>query len=553
MVRFFPFPISIRTFILLLPNNQGTSLFIYNHVLPGTESFRGSELKPIMENNPLKHFKNDIPSGLVVFLVALPLCLGIALASGAPLVSGLITGIIGGVVVGALSGSHVSVSGPAAGLTVIVLDAIYDLGTFEAFLVAVIIAGIIQLGLGIAKAGLISHYFPSSVIKGMLAGIGLILILKQIPHALGFDADYEGDFAFLQPDGENTFSELLKAFDYLSPTAVIISSLCLFIMIVWDFPALKRYDFFRLVPGGLIAVLVGIGINQYFTINNSDWALTGNHMVTIPANFFGELMFPDFSILSNLNVWITAFTIAIVASLETLLCIEASDKLDKYHRITSTNRELRAQGIGNIVAGFLGGLPMTSVIVRSSTNIESGARTKMSAIFHGILLLGTVVLIPNILNLIPLSALAAILLVIGYKLAKVGVFKQMYRLGWSQFLPFIITILGILFTDLLKGIVIGMVVSIFYILRNVYRSPYHFSSEDNGEGKEINIVLAEEVTFLNKGAMLITLRDLPENSTVIIDGKDSKNIDYDVKEVISNFRDTAKNKNIDLTIKNIDL
>lgn len=506
-----------------------------------------------MENNPLKHLKSDIPSGLVVFLVALPLCLGIALASGAPLVSGLITGIIGGIVVGSLSGSNVSVSGPAAGLTVIVLDSIADLGSFEAFLVAVIFAGIIQLGLGIAKAGLISHYFPSSVIKGMLAGIGLILILKQIPHALGFDQDYEGDISFVQPDGENTFSEIFEAFEYMNPTAIIISSLCLFIMIIWDIPALKRFNFFRLVPGGLIAVFVGIGINQYFMNNNPDWALTGNHLVTIPKNFFGELMFPDFSILTNFNLYITTFTIAIVASLETLLSIEATDKLDKYHRITSTNRELRAQGIGNIVAGFLGGLPMTSVIIRSSANIASGARTKMSAVIHGVLLLGTVVLIPNILNLIPLSALAAILLVIGYKLAKVAVFKQMYRLGWSQFLPFIITILGILFTDLLKGIVIGMLVSIFYILRNVYRSPYHFSSEDNGEGKEINIVLAEEVTFLNKGSMLITLRDLPENSTVVIDGKDSKNIDFDVKEVISNFRDTAKNKNIDLIIKNIDL
>ncbi len=506
--------------------------------------------KHIMENNPFKHLKSDIPAGLVVFLVALPLCLGIALASGAPLVSGLITGIIGGIVVGSLSGSHVSVSGPAAGLTVIVLDAISDLGTFEAFLVAVIIAGIVQLG--IAKAGLISHYFPSSVIKGMLAGIGLILILKQIPHALGFDQDYEGDFAFFQPDGENTFTEIWKAFDYISPAAIIICSICLVIMILWDLPALKKYTFFRLVPAGLLAVFVGIGINTFFINNNPAWALTGNHLVMIPSDFFGELKFPDFGILSDINLWIVAFTIAIVASLETLLSIEATDKLDKFQRITSTNRELRAQGIGNIAAGFLGGLPMTSVIIRSSANIDSGARTKMSAVIHGILLFGTVMLIPNILNLIPLSALAAVLLVIGYKLAKVSLFKQMYRLGWSQFLPFIVTIVGILFTDLLKGIVIGMLVSIFYILRNVYKSPYHFSEEKNGTDKDITIRLAEEVTFLNKGAMLITLRELPENSRVIIDGTDSKNIDYDVKEVLNNFRVTAKNKNIDLQFKNIE-
>lgn len=506
-----------------------------------------------MENNPFKHFGSDIPSGMVVFLVAIPLCLGIALASGAPLVSGLITGIIGGVVVGALSGSHVSVSGPAAGLTVIVLDAITDLGTFEAFLVAVILAGVIQLGLGLARAGLISHYFPSSVIKGMLAGIGLILILKQIPHALGFDQDYEGDISFFQPDGENTFSEIAKAFDYMEPAAIIICGICLLIMMFWEIPAVKRMKLFRIVPGGLLAVLAGIGINEFFINNNPSWALGESHLVSIPSDFFGEMYQPDFSILSNINLYITAVTIAIVASLETLLSIEATDKLDKYKRITSTNRELRAQGIGNILAGALGGLPMTSVIIRSSANIDSGARTKMSAIIHGLLLFGCVVLIPNILNLIPLSALAAILLLVGYKLAKIPLFVQMYRLGWDQFLPFVVTIVGILFTDLLQGIVIGMLVAIFFILRNNYRSPYHYSETEDGEHKKYKITLAEEMSFLNKGSMLQTLRRIPDHSTVVIDGTSTKNIDHDVREVIDNFRKTAESKNIQLELKAIDL
>ncbi len=506
-----------------------------------------------MENNPFKHFGSDIPSGLVVFLVAIPLCLGIALASGAPLVSGLITGIVGGIVVGALSGSHVSVSGPAAGLTVIVLDAITDLGTFEAFLVAVILAGIIQLGLGIAKAGLISHYFPSSVIKGMLAGIGVILILKQIPHALGFDQDYEGDISFFQADGENTFSEIAKALDFMEPAAIIICIVCLAIMLFWEIPAVKRMKLFRIVPGGLLAVFAGIGINEYLMANNPEWALGSSHLVRIPGDFLGELYQPDFSILTNINLYITAVTIAIVASLETLLSIEATDKLDKYKRITSTNRELRAQGIGNIVAGALGGLPMTSVIIRSSANIDSGARTKMSAIIHGFLLFGSVLLVPNILNMIPLSALAAILLLVGYKLAKIPLFKQMYRLGWDQFLPFVITIVGILFTDLLKGIVIGMLVSIFYILRNNYRSAYHFAENSDGENKQIKITLAEEMSFLNKGSMLQTLRNIPDNSSVVIDGSGTKNIDYDVMEVIENFKKSAENRNIQLEIKHLNI
>ena len=511
-----------------------------------------------MKTNIFTHLKSDFPSGLVVFLVALPLCLGIALASGAPLFSGIISGIIGGLIIGALSGSHVSVSGPAAGLTVIVLDAIVRLGSWEAFLTAVLLAGVIQFGLGVAKAGIISHYFPSSVIKGMLAAIGLILIMKQIPHAIGWDTDYEGDLSFFQPDGENTFSEIIRAFEFMQPAAALICLICLGILLIWEIPAVKNKTIFKLIPGGLVAVTAGILINEALKGIRPEWVLVGDHLVTIPAagsvsEFIGQFTLPDLGILSNFSVYIAAFTIAIVASLETLLCIEATDKLDPYKRITSTNRELRAQGIGNIVAGLIGGLPMTSVIVRSSANIDAGARTKMSAIIHGILLLLSIILVPHVLNLIPLSALAAILLVVGYKLAKIPLFRKMYSLGMTQFIPFVVTVLAILFTDLLQGILIGMGVAIFYILRNVYRSPYHFEREDHdGHRQRINIKLAEEVTFINKGSMLLTLRSLPENSIVTIDGTRSKNIDYDVLEIIENFKETARHKNIDLRLKSIE-
>ncbi|UII21041.1 SulP family inorganic anion transporter [Fulvivirga ligni] len=509
-----------------------------------------------MKNNIFSTLKSDLPSGLVVFLVALPLCLGIALASGAPLFSGLITGIIGGIVVGALSGSHVSVSGPAAGLTTIILAAINTLGSFQALLMAVVIAGILQLTLGIIKAGIVSHFFPSSVIKGMLAAIGIILILKQIPHAVGYDADYEGDISFFQFDGENTFSELTKALELFELGAVIIAAVCLIILILWEQPALKKNSLFKILPGGLVAVVVGVAMNQLFIGSESKLSLYNDHLVNLPIatdfnEFLGLFTLPDISILTNWQVYLTGATIAVVASLETLLCIEATDKLDPYKRITSTNRELRAQGIGNIVAGLIGGLPMTSVIVRSSANIDSGAKSKLSAIIHGILLFVTVIFIPQILNMIPLAALAAILLVVGYKLARISLFKRMYELGWNQFIPFIITILAILFTDLLIGIGIGMGASIFFILRDNFRSSFEFNSkgEIGNGGKKIIIDLPEEMTFLNKGSMLATLRDIPENSDVVIDVSKSRIIDHDVKEVIQNFQETAKHKNINLELK----
>ncbi len=508
-----------------------------------------------MKQPLFKSLKYDLPASLVVFLVALPLCLGIALAStGRPdlLFSGIISGIIGGIVVGFISGSPLGVSGPAAGLTAIVFTAITTLGSFEAFLLSVVIAGVIQVVLGLIRAGVIGYYFPSSVIKGMLAAIGLILILKQIPHALGFDKDIMGDEAFNQKDGQNTFSEIYNAIKYSSVGAIIISVVSMAILILFEAKFMKKITLFRFVPGALVVVILGILMNNFFSSQFPEWALDGEHLVILPvAHSFTEFThfftFPDWSAFKNYDVYVVAFTIAIVASLETLLCVEATDKLDPYKRTSPTNRELIAQGVGNSVSGLIGGLPLTQVIVRSSANINSGGRTKVSAISHGLLLLLSAIFIPLLLNQIPLSSLAAILLVVGYKLAKVSLFKEVYKLGWSQFIPFIATIIAILFTDLLKGIGVGVVFSIFYILRENFRTPFFTQ-----KGEKIHIKLAEEVSFLNKASVLLMLNDLPENSSVILDGTRSVTIDYDVLEIIQNFKNFgAKEKNINLELINI--
>jgi MFS superfamily sulfate permease-like transporter len=503
-----------------------------------------------------KYLKNDLPSGLVVFLVALPLCLGIALASGAPLFSGIIAGMIGGTVVAFTSGSALSVSGPAAGLTVIVINAIHQLGSYEVFLLAVVLAGLIQIALGYLKAGIIGYYFPSSVIKGMLAAIGIILILKQIPHAIGYDKDNEGDFDFIQADGENTFSEILNSINHVHPGAMIIAAISLFILIMWDRPFLKKYAFFKIVPGALLVVIVGILMNEWFKATNSALFLEGDKLVKLPvANSAGEFVnqftLPDFAAFGNYHVYVVAITIAIIASLESLLSIEAADKLDPYKRNTPTNRELKAQGLGNLCSGFIGGLPLTAVIVRSSANIHAGAKTKLSSIIHGLLLLLSVIVFASVLNKIPLACLAALLLVVGYKLAKISLFTSMYKLGWEQFLPFIVTVVAIQFSDLLKGIGIGMAVSIFFILRSNYKRAYFFHKEEYHAGEKITIQLAEEVSFLNKGSIALTLDHLPENSTVIIDGTKSHSIDMDVLEMLHDFKNTAELKNINLELKNI--
>ena len=506
----------------------------------------------IKSNSFFGNIKSDLPASVVVFFVALPLCLGIALASGAPLFSGLIAGIVGGIVVGALSGSAIGVSGPAAGLAAIVLTAIGTLGGFENFLLAVVLGGIIQLVFGILKAGVIGYYFPSSVIKGMLTGIGIIIILKQIPHFFGYDAVAEGDFAFFQRDGENTFSELGVLLKNISIGPTIIAIIGLSIMLFWDKVLAKKAKFFKIVQGPFVAVLLGIIFYQ--VTKGTAYGIENNHLVNVPIpsdfdSFLGQFSFPNFGEIGNPAIWVTAFTIALVASLETLLCVEATDKLDPEKRVTPTNRELMAQGTGNIISGMIGGLPITQVIVRSSANIQSGGKSKASAIIHGFLLLTSVVLIPGLLNMIPLSVLAAILLIVGFKLAKPGLFKVMYKLGWKQFLPFMVTVLGIVFTDLLIGIGMGLAVGIVIILIKSYQNSHFLHVEDNSNGNHrIKMTLAEEVTFFNKGAILKELDSLPEGSFLELDVRKTRYLDNDIIEILEDFAIKARNRNIDIKL-----
>ena len=503
--------------------------------------------------NLFANLKSDFASGLVVFLVALPLCLGIALASGAPLFSGIISGIIGGIVVGYLSKSHLSVSGPAAGLTAIILTAITDFGAFDIFLTAVLIAGFIQLALGFIKAGSISNYFPTNVIEGMLAGIGIIIILKQLPHAFGYDADFEGDQSFVQNDGSNTFSSLFEVFNHVQLGAIIITIASLIILISWDkVPFLKRL---KLVPGALIAVASGILINQLFISTGSDLAISKDHLVTLPVpSSFEELkaiiVTPNFSGFTNPKVWIVGLTIAIVASIETLLCIEASDRMDEQKRYTDTNVELKAQGVGNIISALLGGLPMTSVVVRTSANNAAGAKSKMSSIIHGVLLLISVLAIPVILNMIPLATLATILILVGYKLAKPATFKHFWHKGKYQFIPFIATLVAVVTTDLLKGVALGIVISIIFILKGNLKRAYSFKKEEYVDGDIIHIDLAQEVSFLNKAAIKTTLNDIPANSKVIINAHDTVYIAHDILDLIEEFKMTrAVDENIKVKLK----
>ena len=501
--------------------------------------------------NMFKELKHDLPASMVVFFVAVPLCLGIALASGAPLFSGIIAGIIGGIVVGIASGSPLGVSGPAAGLAVIVLTSIATLnGSWEAFLLAVFLAGIIQLILGYAKTGFIAYFFPSSVIKGMLTGIGLLIILKQIPHALGWDKDTFGDVRFLQADGQNTFSEISQALNFLTPGAVLIAGISLGLLILWDTVLSKKHKIFGMINGPLVVVALGIVMNYLFQNGILNFSLAADQLVRIPvpenlSGFFSQFTFPDFSAITNFEVWKIAIVLAIVASLETLLCVEATDKMDPYKRITSTNRELKAQGLGNVISGLIGGLPVTQVIVRSSANINFGGKTKMSAILHGLFLLISALTIASILNRIPLASLAAILLMVGYKLAKPALFKQMYKLGWEQFVPFTVTVVAILTTDLLKGIMSGMIVGGFFALYHSYRNSYHMKDVTSENGTNVHhFVLAEEVSFFNKASVVKALESIPPNSKVIFDYSNSKSIAYDVVELIKEYEVNAKTKNI---------
>ena len=501
--------------------------------------------------------KTDSLSGLVVFLVALPLCLGIAVASGAPPFAGIISGIIGGIVVGFLSHSNVSVSGPAAGLIAIVLVAINNLG-YEAFLLSIVIAGTFQLILGYARAGSLSNYIPSGVIEGMLTGIGIIIIKKELPHAIGYDAEHEGDFFsyhIMDKTDQGFWGELIHSFNMAHTGIILVTIFSIAILVAFNKIAfLKRI---KAIPGALVVVLIGIVINEFFRMMGSSFVIDGNHLVKLPvASSFNEFLtqfhFPDFSSISKPAVWVTAATIAAVASIETLLCLEAGDKMDPLKRYSSANQELKAQGVGNILSGLIGGLPMTSVIVRTSANINAGAKTKLSAITHGVLLLLTVVLIPSLLNKIPMACLAAILIMIGLKLASPKVFKNIWDAGKFQFFPFIVTVFCVVGIDLLKGVGIGLAVSILFILRGNMKLAYFFHKEKHKEGEEtIYLHLAQEVSFLNKAAIKQTLAHLTANSKVIIDAKDTVYVDYDVLELIRDFVHIgSKDKKIQVELQN---
>lgn len=503
-----------------------------------------------------KNFNKDFPASIVVLFVALPLCLGIALASGAPLLSGIIAGVIGGIVVGSLSGSSLGVSGPAAGLAVIVLNSITSLGGFEIFLLSVVVAGIIQIILGLVKAGVIGYYFPSSVIKGMLTGIGLVIIFKQIPHAFGYDADFEGEYSFFQPDGHTTFSELYYMLDLITPSALLIAAISMFIILFWDNILAKKHSLFKLLQGPIVAVVVGIVYQILATKFWPSLVLSKSHLVAVPisgsvSDFLNLFTLPDFTQILNPDVYVVAITIAVVASLETLLSVEATDKLDPHKRVTPTNRELLAQGTGNVISGLIGGLPITQVIVRSSANVQSGGQSKLSAILHGILLFVLVIAIPSVLNLIPLAVLASVLIVVGYKLAKPALFINMYKLGKDQFYPFILTVLVLVFTDLLTGIGVGLLIGIIIILRRNYKNSHFLHMEDklaSDEHHKIRITLSEEVTFLNKAAILKELNNIKSDSEVVIDMSKSFSIDYDVLEIIDNFTNIAEEKNINVSL-----
>jgi MFS superfamily sulfate permease-like transporter len=507
--------------------------------------------QPIFQQIDFSNLQGDVRGGAISFLVAVPLCLGIALASGAPLFAGIIAGIVGGLVVGIVTRSSLSISGPEAGLIVVTLSAIETLGSFPAFLLATCIAGLMQVGLGFARAGIVSNFFPSSVIKGMLAGIGIILIVKQLPHLVGYDADAAEGFALFQPGGFNIIEQLHMALGQFSGVAILIALASLAVFYLWERPAFRKRSFTKNVPAALVVVLLGIGINELVRMAFPQWALRGNHLVQLPVPespkaFLHLFTLPDFSQWTNPLVYTSAVAIALVASLEALLAIEASDELDPLKRKTPANHELKAQGIGNLVSGLIGGIPLTSVIVRSSVSINAGARTKLAALIHGTLLLVCVVTLPVLLNKIPWASLAAILLVTGYKLARIEIVKAMYAEGTAKFIPFIVTIIAILLTDLLTGIGIGMVTGIVFILREHYQNTHRVRTERDNNLTRIHVSLGDHVSFLSKAKLLKLLKNVPDNSIIEIDGTGSSYIDSDVITAIENFGTAARQRNIQL-------
>ena len=498
----------------------------------------------------LQHTASDLSASIVVLLIGLPLCLGIALGSGAPLFSGIIAGIVGGIVVGVFSKSQLSVSGPAAALTAIVVMGVTSLGSYEAFLVAVVLAGFFQIILGFIKAGVIAHYVPNSVIRGMLTAIGLILILKQIPHIVGYDVDFEGDERFFQNDQQNTFTEIPQALNALNSTALMIGLISLLILLIWQTTPIKKSKWLNLIPAPLLVVLLATGTNYYFEYTSSSFKLEASHLVNLPIpkdlpDFISFFTLPNFSRILNPSIWVIAFSLAMIASLETLLAVEAIDKLDPLKRITPTNRELKAQGIGNIISGFIGGLPIASVIVRSSVNVNAGAKSKKSTIINGILLLLCVVFIPGLLSKIPLSALAAVLIYTGFKLVSLKEIKLFYAKGWDQFMPYIATTIGIFLTDMLIGIVVGMLVSLFYLVRSNFRSAILVANDNNN----YLIRLRKDVSFLNKPIIKKHLQSFPDHSFVMVDATRADFIDKDIIEEINDFIENAPTRGIKVSIK----
>jgi MFS superfamily sulfate permease-like transporter len=504
-------------------------------------------------NARFKYIREDLSASLVVFLVAIPLCLGIAVASGAPPLAGMIAGIVGGVVVGFFSGSPLSVSGPAAGLTAIVLSALETLDSYQMFLLAVVIAGILQVIMGALKAGVVGYFFPNSVIKGMLAAIGLILILKQIPHGLGYDAVYEGSMEFDQADKENTFSEIVKAFQNPHYGAVIVTLVAMAILLLFERPFMKKFGLFKILPGALFAVLSGVVLNAVFGVYSPELFLEASHLVDIPVfasstDLLDAIIMPDWSALLDKRVYLVAVTIALIASIETLLSIEAADKLDPLKRITPASRELGAQGIGNIVSGLVGGIPVTAVIVRSSANINAGGRTKISTITHGLMLAVSLVFFAVYLKTIPLAALAAVLLLVGYKLVKPKIIVAEWKKGFDQFIPFAVTITVILFTDLLVGIAVGTIVGLGFVLKtNFYKA-----ITIHKDGLKYVITLRKDVSFLNKAKLFNTLSDVPEESTLHIDVHKATFVDLDIRQALYDFIENAPARNIKVIVNGLE-
>jgi len=500
-----------------------------------------------LDKSFLDNLKSDLPASLVVFFVAIPLCLGISLASGAPLISGLIAGILGGVLAGILSGSQLSVAGPAAGLSSIVLTSVTSLGSFQAFSVAVVFAGLLQLLFGFLRTGAIGYFFPSSVIKGMLAGIGVILILKQIPHAFGDDRDYEGDESFFQADNENTLTEIITSVRYHSTGALFISCVCLAFLIWWGSGRMKAQKWTSWIPGPLVAVLLGVVINTLFTRYAPSIALDSRHLVDLPeiTNLGSMISFPDWSVAGNREVYVIGLTLALVASLETLLSIEAADKMDPYRRLTPLNRELKAQGLTNLVSGLIGGLPVTSVIVRTSANISAGAQTRNSAVLHGLWMAVAVIAFPALLEKIPLSALAAILLLVGYKLVSPSLWAEQWNKGRDQFIPFAVTIVVIVFSNLLLGIFVGILISVYFVLKTNFQS----ALVRVNDGSNYLIKFTKDVSFLNKTTLVNRLSSIPKGSSVLIEGSSVRFFDNDILEVLNDFQRSSEKLEIRVEVK----